>query len=350
MGVWEIPGRNRLAGPSGAVLPCGGPRRRDAGGQTSGDAGDGRERHPAGRAPSIIALPRRASSASPRISRRPSRPSTSSAGAPPAGSNRVLMDAKHIWRAALGELQVALSPANFETWLRHTSLVDVDDNRFRIAVPNGFAKDWLETRYRPLISQTLARIVGYSVRSSSSSSRGRRRQPGTAGSRRPTPAGPGRADAGRRRGGGSTNLNPRYTFANFIVGSANRLAHAAAPLGRRAPGPRLQPALPLRRRGPRQDPPDARDRERGHRPLPAQEGRLRDEREVHERVHHEHPAGPDRRLPGPLPADRPPPRSTTSSSSPTRSGPRRSSSTRSTPSTRTASRSSSRRTARRSRS
>ena len=43
------------------------------------------------------------------------------------------------------------------------TLVDVDDNRFRIAVPNGFAKDWLETRYRSLISQTLARIVGYSV-------------------------------------------------------------------------------------------------------------------------------------------------------------------------------------------
>ncbi|HEX7398842.1 MAG TPA: DnaA N-terminal domain-containing protein, partial [Candidatus Limnocylindrales bacterium] len=73
------------------------------------------------------------------------------------------MDTRHIWRAALGELQVALSPANFETWLRHTALVEVDDTRFRIAVPNGFAKDWLETRYRSLISQTLARIVGYSV-------------------------------------------------------------------------------------------------------------------------------------------------------------------------------------------
>src|ERR1017187_6852973 len=73
------------------------------------------------------------------------------------------MDAKQVWRAALGELQVSLSPANFETWLRDTVLVDVDDNRFKISVPNGFAKDWLETRYRSLISQTLARIVGYSV-------------------------------------------------------------------------------------------------------------------------------------------------------------------------------------------
>ena len=73
------------------------------------------------------------------------------------------MDAKQVWRAALGELQVSLSPANFETWLRDTELVDVDEQRFRIAVPNGFAKDWLESRYRSLISQTLARIVGYSV-------------------------------------------------------------------------------------------------------------------------------------------------------------------------------------------
>src|SRR3990172_7865752 len=73
------------------------------------------------------------------------------------------MDAKQVWRAALGELQVSLSPANYETWLRDTTLVDVDEQRFRIAVPNGFAKDWLENRYRSLISQTLARIVGYSV-------------------------------------------------------------------------------------------------------------------------------------------------------------------------------------------
>ena len=73
------------------------------------------------------------------------------------------MDAKQVWRAALGELQVSLSPANFETWLKDTALVAVDDNRFRVAVPNGFAKDWLETRYRSLISQTLARVVGYSV-------------------------------------------------------------------------------------------------------------------------------------------------------------------------------------------
>jgi chromosomal replication initiator protein len=136
------------------------------------------------------------------------------------------MDAKHIWRAALGELQVALSPANFETWLRHTSLVDVDDTRFRIAVPNGFAKDWLETRYRPLISQTLARIVGYSVQvefvvQEGAGQTGEAPIDGGAAQVRVEPTRVG-AD------GGAASLNPRYTFSNFIVGSANRLAHAAS--------------------------------------------------------------------------------------------------------------------------
>ncbi len=73
------------------------------------------------------------------------------------------MDAKQVWRAVLGELQVSLSPANFETWLKDTSLVEIDENRYRIAAPNGFARDWLDNRYRTLVSQTLARVVGGSV-------------------------------------------------------------------------------------------------------------------------------------------------------------------------------------------
>jgi len=161
------------------------------------------------------------------------------------------MDAKQVWRAALGELQVSLSPANFETWLRDTALVEVDDNRFRISVPNGFAKDWLDSRYRSLISQTLARLVGYSVQveffvgqatdtatgaeNGSGGDAGADREPvGVMGDTAPVrPNGNGsayvRVEPGRVGGeGGASNINARYTFANFIVGSANRLAHAAS--------------------------------------------------------------------------------------------------------------------------
>jgi chromosomal replication initiator protein len=147
------------------------------------------------------------------------------------------MDAKQVWRAALGELQVSLSPANYETWLRDTQLVDVDEQRFRIAVPNGFAKDWLESRYRSLISQTLARIVGYSVQVefvvgsapeiAAEAGDDVAAEPLAAGPARPSPQ--VRVEPTRVGGeGGTTYLNPRYTFSNFIVGSANRLAHAAS--------------------------------------------------------------------------------------------------------------------------
>jgi chromosomal replication initiator protein len=145
------------------------------------------------------------------------------------------MDAKQVWRAALGELQVSLSPANYETWLRDTALVDVDDHRFRIAVPNGFAKDWLETRYRSLISQTLARIVGYSVQVefvvNAAAEAGRNGSDPAVDPGVPTASAQVRLEPGRVGGGtdgAASNINTRYMFANFIVGSANRLAHAAS--------------------------------------------------------------------------------------------------------------------------
>ncbi|MEZ0240605.1 MAG: chromosomal replication initiator protein DnaA [Chloroflexota bacterium] len=155
------------------------------------------------------------------------------------------MDAKQVWRAALGELQVSLSPANFETWLRDTALAGVDDNRFRISVPNGFAKDWLETRYRSLISQTLARIVGYSVQveffvgasdpaaetpAGDDTGVGPAAQATSQVQAQAQPPSPQvRLESTRVGGeGGASNINARYTFANFIVGSANRLAHAAS--------------------------------------------------------------------------------------------------------------------------
>src|SRR4029078_12786416 len=148
------------------------------------------------------------------------------------------MDAKQVWRPALGELHVSLSAANFETWLRDTALAGVDDNRFRISVPNGFAKDWLETRYRSLISQTLARIVGYSVQveffvgpgyPATDVAPADEAAAGSGGSGGSTPqpaaqahvASPQvRLESTRVGGeGGASNINPRSTLSNFIVGS-----------------------------------------------------------------------------------------------------------------------------------
>jgi chromosomal replication initiator protein len=139
------------------------------------------------------------------------------------------MDTKQVWRAALGELQVSLSPAAFETWLKGSTLTTVDDNRFTIGVPNGFARDFLENRYRSLISQTLARVVGYSVVVDFVVIPGATDAEDGGGPAPDDSPEEVRLEPTRVGGeGGQSNLNPRYTFSNFIVGSANRLAHAAS--------------------------------------------------------------------------------------------------------------------------
>ncbi|TMB81398.1 MAG: AAA family ATPase, partial [Chloroflexi bacterium] len=76
-------------------------------------------------------------------------------------------------------------------------------------------------RYRPLISQTLTRVVGGSVQVEFV----------VADAPGPLPAQNGDLELPLppvSAGGNSVNLNSRYAFSNFIVGSANRLAHAAA--------------------------------------------------------------------------------------------------------------------------
>ena len=75
------------------------------------------------------------------------------------------MDRRQVWRATLGELEISLSQATFETWFRRTALLRVDEqsSTFTLGVASGFAKDWIEERYRSLIAQTIAKIVGYSV-------------------------------------------------------------------------------------------------------------------------------------------------------------------------------------------
>ncbi|HEX5416363.1 MAG TPA: DnaA/Hda family protein, partial [Chloroflexota bacterium] len=73
------------------------------------------------------------------------------------------MNAKQIWQAALGELQLQMSRPNFETWLRQAAAVSIDENRFVLRAHSTFAAEWLDRRLRPQIEQTLRRVVGHPV-------------------------------------------------------------------------------------------------------------------------------------------------------------------------------------------
>ncbi|MEK7116406.1 MAG: DnaA N-terminal domain-containing protein, partial [Patescibacteria group bacterium] len=69
------------------------------------------------------------------------------------------MDLQEIWRAALGELELTLSKANFTTWFKSTFIASCDSTRVVIAVPNTFTKSWLEKKYHDAIIRALRNVT-----------------------------------------------------------------------------------------------------------------------------------------------------------------------------------------------
>jgi len=68
-----------------------------------------------------------------------------------------------LWSAALGELQLELTRATYETLLRHSRLVAVEDGTFVVGVASTYARDWLESRLRPVVARVLTRLIGHTT-------------------------------------------------------------------------------------------------------------------------------------------------------------------------------------------
>lgn len=131
------------------------------------------------------------------------------------------MNADQVWPAALGELQLQMTRATFDTWLRDSRLLKYEDGVFVVGVKSGYAKDWLENRLLPTIKRTLARLTGRAVEIKFIVC-GEEPPPKDTVALLNLPLSP-EANAAL-----SANLNPRYTFDSFVVGPGNRLAHAAS--------------------------------------------------------------------------------------------------------------------------
>ena len=73
------------------------------------------------------------------------------------------MKPNQAWQATLGELQLQMTRATFDTWVKQTSVLSYDDGLFAIAVQSNFAKEWLENRLMGQVKRTLCNIMGRSV-------------------------------------------------------------------------------------------------------------------------------------------------------------------------------------------
>lgn len=143
------------------------------------------------------------------------------------------MNAEQAWQSVLGQLQMEMPRASFDTWVRNTKPVSYQNGTLTIGVHNAYARDWLESRLASTVSRLLVGIMNASV-AVNFIVNGNAIE--TAADETPSlPAQPEASDHLRQdrpvvtydQPARNPSLNPRYLFETYVVGSGNRLAHAA---------------------------------------------------------------------------------------------------------------------------
>ena len=128
------------------------------------------------------------------------------------------------WQTTLGQLELRVTRANYDTWLRETVGLRHDHDGFVVGAPNELAREWLSVRLNVLISETLAGVVGhrtevvYEVLRLHDDGAPLLREPDVASTQ----------GEHRRHSSVPPTLNPCLTFDEFVVGEENRVAYEAA--------------------------------------------------------------------------------------------------------------------------
>jgi chromosomal replication initiator protein len=131
-------------------------------------------------------------------------------------------DLQTIWQKVLEELEKKVPKPTLKTWFNNVIPVQIYNGVLKIEVPNKLVKDWLESKFHLILLKTVKEFIQEIknieyILNTQIKTRTKRitkysfQQKITIFEVHP-----------------STNLNPRYRFENFVVGSNNELAFAAA--------------------------------------------------------------------------------------------------------------------------
>jgi chromosomal replication initiator protein len=141
------------------------------------------------------------------------------------------MTNEELWQAALNEIELSISKANFITWLKGTKIISNLEGKVVISVPNGFAKEWLENKYNTYILRALRNIQPDIKSATCLIATPKEDPPIRKESMMDAIIAPQKYEQRLEKRPSTfnieNNLNPKYVFENFVIGGNNELAHAA---------------------------------------------------------------------------------------------------------------------------
>ena len=147
------------------------------------------------------------------------------------------MSVETVWQEALQYIQAKVPRQVYDTWFMPAQLDRIEESTAHIGVPNKFFGDWLHTHYATLLAEAVSTARGggnLSVNFVIFSKPSARPQDAHAVLNAARATGQPKA----RRG---IQLNPKYTFDNFVVGAGNQFAHAACMAVADQPGKTYNP-------------------------------------------------------------------------------------------------------------
>jgi len=130
------------------------------------------------------------------------------------------MKAQQAWQVVCGQLQMDMPKAAYDTWVRNSEFISYEDGSFIIGVQNAYARDWLHSRLSSTVVRLLTGIMNRTVEVHFIVWQN--------GSKPIEQVENFREFEDATVLAVNDSLNARYTFDNFVVGTSNRLAHAAS--------------------------------------------------------------------------------------------------------------------------
>jgi chromosomal replication initiator protein len=135
-----------------------------------------------------------------------------------------------LWEDTLTHLELNLSSQHFSTWIKPLKLVKIEQDMVYLEVPNRFVLDWVKDNYSKLIQKILEELSAVNYRlqfSVTGQARDVLPRPGE------TPEIPkfpvnSQKKAVNNIHSADINLNRKYSFEEFVSGSSNQFAYAAA--------------------------------------------------------------------------------------------------------------------------
>lgn len=141
-----------------------------------------------------------------------------------------------IWDKVLDEIRAKISSVNFRGWFAPTSVSEITETTIVIVVPSAFIKGQLVSRYQPLLEETVQKIIGKQLEIQfviDSTKIKKNSNPIEEEDLFSMPQIPSQSKI--------PLLNAKYTLDNFVVGSTNNLAYAAAQAVVQSPGSSYNP-------------------------------------------------------------------------------------------------------------